>query len=401
MKNRSLLLAFLANIIQYYDYALFGLSASMLTKYYMPHNTPSKNMLTFFGIMSVAVIMRPIGSIIFGYLGDRKGRSIVLRTSIFLASISTLLIGVIPTNNDALSTSLLIIARMIFMTSLAGEVDGVRIYVAETIGTKNEFLGNGVVSGSSQIGVLLATFAYFLSSHSNFLEYYWKINFIIGGTLGLILCYFSKYISESIEFRKKDGLEAGTLRQNLPILLYGTIVSGFIGGAYHFQIIFLSAYLTSAVMLLKQDLMNIVNIITISLYILSAVVSGYIADKYNPKKQIILSLILTIICTITNALLMAKNQINLPLLIFTTILITFYSVPLQIILKRRMPIENRLKLFSLSHSLGSLIFSSSSTLIASWLWHVTQAPFAPMIYMIIMSGILLIAVVPLRHNEAL
>lgn len=388
MKNRSLLLAFLANIIQYYDYALFGLSASMLTKYYMPNNDASTNMITFFGIMSIAVIMRPIGSIIFGYLGDKKGRSIVLRTSIFLASISTLIIGIIPTHNNATSTTILIISRMIFMISLAGEGDGVRIYVAETIGKKREFLGNGIVSGSSQIGVLLATFAYFISSNSNFPEYYWKINFVLGGALGLILCYFSQNISESQEFKQKTTLKAGTLKQNLPILIYSTIISGLIGGTYHFQIIFLSTYLTSAVMILKQDIMNMVNIITISLYILSAIVSGYIADKYNPNKQIIISLMLTIICTITNVLLMAKNQINLPLLILTTILITFYSVPLQILLKRSMPLEDRLKLFSLSHSLGSLIFSSSSTLIASWLWHVTQIPFAPMLYMIIMSGIL-------------
>lgn len=393
MKTKSLLLAFCANIIQYYDYALFGLSASMLTKYYMPHNELSKNMLIFFGMMSIAVVMRPLGSIVFGYIGDQKGRSLVLKLSIFLASISTLTIGIIPSTNDFASTAMLIISRMIFMMSLAGEGDGVRIYVAETISPKSEFLGNGLVSGSSQIGVLLATFAYFLSSNSDMPEYYWRINFILGGILGLILCYFSKNIAESQEFKRKNKLKSTTLSKNLPILIYSTIVTGFIGGIYHFQIIFLGTYLTTAVMILEQDLMNIVNIITISLYIISATISGYIADRYNPRKQIIISLMLTILCTTGNAILMSQNQINILLLILTTILITFYSVPLQIILKHKMPIESRLKLFSLSHSLGSLIFSSSSALVASWLWHITGLTFAPMIYMIIMSVVLLLSVV--------
>lgn len=390
MKNRALLLAFFANIIQYYDYALFGLSASMLAEHFMPHHDISKNMLSFFAIMSFAVIMRPVGSFVFGYIGDTKGRASVLKISIFLASISTIVIGIIPASNDILSCSILILSRMIFMMSLAGEGDGVRIYVAETIGVKREFLGNGLVSGSSQIGVLIATLACFLSSSNIMPEYFWRINFIFGGVLGLILYCFRQYIGESAEFKKVNYSDRKLTKQNIPLLIYSTIINGFIGGIYHFQIIFLVSFLSTVTMILEQDLMREVSMIIVLLYIISAILSGYLADKYSPKKQIIISLLLTIMCTIFNAIEMAKGEINISLLIIATSLISFYSVPLQIMLKRKMPINNRLKLFSLSHSFGSLIFSSSSALIGSWIWHQTHLAFAPMIYMIIMTVILLI-----------
>jgi len=276
------------------------------------------------------------------------------------------------------------------MMSLAGEGDGVRIYVAETIGTKHEFLGNGLVSGSSQIGVLIATFACFLSSSGIMPEDFWRMNFIFGGIIGLILCYFRKYISESSEFKKSDSKNHRLTKADLTLLVYSTIINGFIGGIYHFQIIFLGSYLTTLTMVLKKDLMSTINILTVILYIISTILSGYLADKYDPKKQITISLVLTIICTICNTISMANEQINIALLICTTSLLAFYSVPLQIILKRKMPINNRLKLFSLSHSMGSLIFSSSSAFIGSWIWHQTHLAFAPMFYIVIMAAILLI-----------
>lgn len=399
MKNRALLLAFFANIIQYYDYALFGLSASMLATHFMPYHDTSMNMLAFFGIMSFAVIMRPIGSLIFGYIGDKKGRAVVLKISIFLASISTITIGLIPGSNDIFSSTILTISRMLFMMSLAGEGDGVRIYVAETIGARREFFGNGLVSGSSQIGVLIATFACFLSSSNVVPESFWRINFIFGGIVGLILYYFRQYIGESIEFKKNASNNHKLTRQDAPLLIYSTIINGFIGGIYHFQIIFLGSFLTTVTTILKKDLMSTITIIMVVLYILSAILSGYLADRYSPKKQIITSLILTIICTIFNAVSMTTAQINIALLISTTSLIAFYSVPLQIILKRKMPINNRLKLFSLSHSVGSLIFSSSSALIGTWVWHKTHLAFAPMIYMTVMTVILLICAMRISSSR--
>jgi predicted MFS family arabinose efflux permease len=246
------------------------------------------------------------------------------------------------------------------MMSLAGEGDGVRIYVAETIGIKREFFGNGLVSGSSQIGVLIATFACFLSSSDIMPQYFWRMNFIFGGMLGLVLYYFRQYIGESTEFKKTHSKDHRLTKQDIPLLIYSTIINGFIGGIYHFQIIFLGSFLSTVTMIVKKDLMSTITMIIVILYIISAMLSGYLADKYNPKKQIIISLLLTISCAIFNTISMANEQINIPLLICTTSLIAFYSVPLQIILKRKMPINKRLKLFSFSHSMGSLIFSSSS-----------------------------------------
>ncbi|MBP7190647.1 MAG: MFS transporter, partial [Rickettsiaceae bacterium] len=234
MKAKDLIIPFLATILQYYDYALFGLSASRIAKSYLPGN----DLLTFFAILTFAVVMRPVGSVLFGFVGDKRGRSVILKISIFLASVSTLIIGIIPASQNIYSAVLLILARMIFMMSLAGEIDSVRIYVAESIGKNREFLGNGIVTASSQIGVAVASFAVFLSDMVG--GEFWRVSFIFGGVVGLIISIFARNIPESSEFlfnKAKDDV-----KPSFTILIFGILISGFIGGIYHFYMIFFKSY---------------------------------------------------------------------------------------------------------------------------------------------------------------
>lgn len=390
MRIKHLIVPFLGTILQYYDYALFGLSASVLTKAYLPLNDHTEGLLSFFTILTFAVIMRPIGSILFGSWGDRKGRSLVLKFSIFLASISTLIIGIIPSSNNIYSGCALTLARMIFMMSLAGEIDGVRIYIAESIGEKKEFLGNGIVSASSQIGVLIASLAVFLSNSVE-IENFWRINFIFGGGAGLLLCLMSGNIPETPEFLKNKTRNSAN--QTFGILIIATVISGFIGGIYHFYLIFFKSYIADIVHISDAYITGKIHIISVISYIFSAIIAGFTADRFGPKRQIVFAIALSILFAVVNSLYIASGEISYVLLILSISLIAFYSVPLQIILKRKMPVQNRLKLFSLSHSLGSLLFSSSSTVISTFIYDATRLTFAPMIYLIFMMITLLISVI--------
>lgn len=392
MKNRSLILAFFATIIQYYDYALFGLSASILTEKYIPDSDSIPNFISFFAILTFAVVMRPVGSIVFGKIGDISGRSIVIKISIFLAAISTLLIGIIEPSKNIISASLLIFARMIFMMSLAGEGDGVRIYVAETIGKKQEFFGNALVTSSSQIGVLIASAMYFLSCSDVMPEYWWRMNFIIGGGCGMLLLYFRHSMEESKEFsdfiklknNNKEERSTFIITDHYKTIISGIIIMGFIGGIYHFYVIFYGSYLSSILGVIAKDIVSKMHILSIILYIASTLLSGYMADKYNPYIQSLIGLFISFILALLNAIFLYKGIVSVILFLFSVAIIPVYTTPLQIIFKRKILITNRLKIFSISHSVGSLLFSSSSALISGYLWHVTNKSFVPMIYVMIM-----------------
>lgn len=398
MKNRSLMLAFFATIIQYYDYALFGLSASILAKEYIPNNDIIPNFLSFFAILTFTVVMRPLGSIIFGKIGDRFGRSVVIKISVFIASISTLSVGLIIASQNIHSASILILARMLFIMSLAGEGDGVRIYVAETISPKREFFGNALVTCSSQIGVLIASAMYALSCSELVPEYWWRVNFIIGGIAGIILLYFRSSIIESSEFSKvsKNSDKANSkfiIVDHCKIIFTGIIITGFIGGIYTFYIIFYGHYLSSILQIVSTDYMAKIHIISIIIYIISTGFSGYIADKYNPYKQVLISLSCSFFLSMMNAIFISYGIFNVAAFLLSVASIPFFAGALQIMFKRQIPIMHRLKIFSLAHSFGSLLFSSSAALISSYLWHKTHLSFFPMLYMMVMIVIIFVVTI--------
>jgi MHS family proline/betaine transporter-like MFS transporter len=412
MKRPSIIIAFFASLVQHYDYALFGLSAAALTRAYIPHENEAGQFLGFFGILSLAVIMRPLGSVIFGYIGDFKGRALVLKSACLVAAISTLFIGLLPSGSE--SYLLMIVCRMAFMMSMAGEIDGVRIYVSETIDPSREYFGNGMVTFCSQIGVLIATFAWWLASSDYMPEYWFRMNFIIGGVAGLVIFSLRSKLQETVEFvdhkrhcqeqhSKANQIEPaypqGLLRplaiKDMRIFLLAAIISGSIGGIYHFQIIFFGTYMSKMTGILSPELASLMNIIAVALYAFMAILSGYMADIYGAKRQIIFSLGLTMLLSIVATYATARGGFEISLFLGISALIPLYSVPLQIALKRIMPISSRLRVFSLSHSLGS-IFSSSVPFICSLIWYSTGLIWVPMICMTFMACVLLLSFCFLR-----
>ena len=383
-------LAFIATVVQYYDYALFGISAAALADAYIPYVAHEQKFLGFFAIISGAVIARPIGSLIFGYIGDKYNRALVLKISVCCASIATILIGTLPIGPSNCSMILLLIARMIFMISMAGEGDGVRIYVAETISSKKEFLGNGFVTFSSQIGVLIASIAWYLASHGAMPEYLWRINFIFGGLCGVVIFFLRRHFVNALYAPQQHLHQTQSATYNTLTFVCATLIAGSIGGMYHFQIIFCGTFLAKMAQILSVHDAAILTIISTILYAITAVISGYTADKYSPVKQIYACLFLTIILVIV-IILDTRNTYLAPCVISITALIPFYSVPLQIILKRTMPAQHLLKTFSLSHSLGSALLSASVPTIASFMWYYTEKIYAPFLYIIVLSAILLIS----------
>ena len=125
MSDSAFLIAFFVTVIRYYDYALFGLSASILAQNFLPNIGYDKQLLSFFAMLSATVIVRPLGSIIFGFIGDRYGRTKSIKMSMFISAISTGVIAITPSFKTIgiLAIIILTLCRMFFLASLAGEVD--------------------------------------------------------------------------------------------------------------------------------------------------------------------------------------------------------------------------------------------------------------------------------------
>lgn len=380
MTRPAFLIAFFITTVRYYDYALFGLSATILSKNFLPLGSNDQQILLFFAIFSIAVIARPIGSIIFGFISDKYGRIVSVRISVFLATISTILIGLTP-NFDKIgivATIILIFCRMTFLMSLAGESDAIKIYVVEKVGKASKNCASGIVSFCSQVGALLAAAIYHFSTEFESIAYLWRANFIIGGIFGLIIIFLRHYFHESEEFLKsrKDHKSAdynffylAKIIKSLPSkFILAILISGCIGGIYHFLIYFWGVFAVKSALVMNSHQSQIINIVLISIYASMSVLSGFLADRFYPKKQIIISLSLSLLVIIIVQLLL---YIKISIIYFPVILIglaPFYVVPLQIIVQSMFVTNIRARMCSLSHSLGGMILSSTTPFFCMLLW---------------------------------
>jgi MFS family permease len=379
-KYRPLMTAFFSTLVRYYDYALFGLSASFLSKNFMPGAEDEDQLLAFFVVFSLSTLARPAGSIIFGEIGDRMGRIVSVKIAVIMAALSTFMIAFIPGFNVIgwVSVVLLTICRMIFLMSLAGEIDAIKLYVVEKIGKKNRHFVIGIVSFSSQIGVLLASGAYHFSISFSQLEWLWRCNFIIGGLLGAFVIMARGKLQESEAFIKQKnekslGLSSSVfdvIKQNKTKLAISTLINGIVGGVYHFLIIFLSSFIAGIVGFISSEQASANNILLIIIYAFGCLISGIVADKIINQAKF--ALLLSIICTLIWMFCATQTELALWIQRLLVFCVPFYGIPSTIRIQSLFPINIRMRMCSLAHSLGSVLFSSSTPFICMLIWKYYQ-----------------------------
>src|SRR3546814_12794400 len=95
MKRKTLLTALAGTFIEYYDYALYGFTASLIAVHFFPEDDPTVSLIQTFGIFALGSCAKPLGALIFGSLGDSRGRRFSLRLSMLGIALPTMVIGLL------------------------------------------------------------------------------------------------------------------------------------------------------------------------------------------------------------------------------------------------------------------------------------------------------------------
>ena len=195
-QRKVLVASSLGNILEWYDFALFGFFAPILAQLFFPSDNHLASLLSTFGVFAAGFLMRPLGGALFGHLGDRVGRKNALAASVILMAIPTTLLGLLPTHAQVgiLAPLLLTGLRLIQGLSVGGELTGSISFIVEhSPPTQRGFFGSWA-SNSIGMGLLLgsATGALMTSllSQDDLVRWGWRIPFLFGifvGGVGLYL----------------------------------------------------------------------------------------------------------------------------------------------------------------------------------------------------------------------
>ncbi|MCZ6469691.1 MAG: MFS transporter, partial [Candidatus Dadabacteria bacterium] len=205
------------NVLEWYDFALYGFFAPVIAKLFFPSDNQITGLLATFGIFAVGFLMRPVGAVIFGILGDKLGRKKALEISVIMMAVPTTLIGVLPTYETAgiLAPILLTIIRLIQGVSVGGEFTGSISYVVENAphppGRRGFYSSWTVFSllGGILLGSAIASLVTSVFSDAQLHSFGWRLPFLLGLLIGLIGLYLRTGLDESPAFKKMK--EAGEL----------------------------------------------------------------------------------------------------------------------------------------------------------------------------------------------
>lgn len=161
----------IGNAMEWFDFGVYAYTTAYIgANFFSPVQNPQIQQILTFAALAIAFLLRPIGGIVFGIIGDKYGRKVVLTTTIILMALSTLTIGLLP-NYDTIglwAPILLLLARVLQGFSTGGEYAGAMTYVAESSPDKRRnSLGSGLeigtLSGYIAASIMIAILSFFLN----------------------------------------------------------------------------------------------------------------------------------------------------------------------------------------------------------------------------------------------
>ncbi|MFK0167921.1 glycine betaine/L-proline transporter ProP [Streptomyces sp. NPDC090306] len=204
--RRAVQAAALGNAMEWFDFGVYSYIAVTLGKVFFPSGNPTAQLLSTFGAFAAAFLVRPLGGIVFGPLGDRIGRQKVLAITMIMMAAGTFAIGLIPSYGSigVGAPVLLLAARLVQGFSTGGEYAGASTFIAEYAPDKKRgFLGSwlefgtlaGYIGGAGLVTLLTA-----LLSSDDLLSWGWRLPFLVAGPMGVFGLYLRMRLEETPAF---------------------------------------------------------------------------------------------------------------------------------------------------------------------------------------------------------
>ena len=184
------------NVMEWYDFAIYGFFARTIGNLYFPTEDPTTSLLAAFAVFAVGFLMRPLGAVLFGHIGDRVGRGPALLWSVLAMAVPTFVIGVLPTYAEiGIAASLLmLVCRMMQGLAVGGEYTSSAVFLAETAHPQKRGAATAWAPFGAVAGILLGSAAGAAILNAMPLEdvvaWGWRIPFLLGvvvGGVGFIL----------------------------------------------------------------------------------------------------------------------------------------------------------------------------------------------------------------------
>jgi MFS transporter, MHS family, proline/betaine transporter len=405
--QRRLLIAGIAgNVLEWYDFSIYGFFALAIGQHFFPSHSKSTELIDAYGAFAAGFLMRPLGALVFGRIGDRLGRHHALMLSVLAMALPTFAIGLLPTYQQIgiTATILMIVLRLIQGLSVGGEYTTSVVFMVErcpssrrglvgAFGTSGAFAG--VMLGSA-VGTLVAS----LMPQASLMLWGWRVPFLIGISIGIAGYFIRREISsagdpvriEPPPLRELLRNEGGRIFQ-----VAGFKVLDAVG--FYLMFVYSTTYLSEIVGFSKRRALAI-NTIGMLAAMVTLPLAGALSDRIGRKPVLIFSATMIAIFAWPLFNLLWHPRFSVPLLgqVGFAILIGLFDGVSPAFAAEAFSANVRCSGVALSHNLVMALLGGTAPLVATYLIDRTDSEMAPPVYLIFAAAISILFVLSMRET---
>jgi MHS family proline/betaine transporter-like MFS transporter len=404
--RRVITSAALGQFVEWYDFVIYAYSAAIIGALFFPEADPVAALLSVFGIYAVGFLMRPVGGIVFGLLGDRIGRRRLLVIVILTMGAATMAIGLLPTYAQVgvLAPILLVVCRMVQGFAAAGETVGSNAFVAEHAprGRRGLYV-SFTYSFSTLPSVAAALFVLFLTNvfgQEVYDSWAWRIAFLVGGPMALIGLYIRTRVDESPVFEEAKAVQdahverAAPKTSTRPAVVQTIALAALSSLAFYTLSGYFVSYLTTSANVPSGDAL-LSNGIALFISFVCFWAGGALSDRFGRKRTLLITIWAIILLYLPALWLAGLGSMWSALVgqIVIGIVFGIYWGAFGITVLELFPTRNRLSGATISWNVAYTVFGGTAPLLATWLIAQTGIIVAPGIYMMVIALIVFFCVV--------
>lgn len=288
--SKQTVLIALGSGLEYYDFILFGMLASTMAHVFFPDTNSAVALIKTYALFGLTYLIRPIGGVIFGHLGDKYGRKTCFNHSILLMAFATLGIGLMPSYSSIGSSATfgLLLLRCLQGLAQGAELPGAITLICEVNSsrqsTHSAVLFTFVGFGAALASLMVYGLTHFFSAQQLF-HYAWRIPFILGGLIAFAAAYCRRNSMESplFDVANQEKTPLLTLLKSYPVALITGVALMFFPSVLivfkvSFPVLFANYYHYSA--------SQVYLALTYSLLFASfyQIVAGILADNFGQRR---------------------------------------------------------------------------------------------------------------------
>ncbi|MEO5586923.1 MAG: MFS transporter [Novosphingobium sp.] len=297
LSRGSMAIAAFSTVVEWYDFTLYLYLVTVLSRVFFAGGDAS--VLTTLAGFALAYLMRPIGALAFGHIGDRYGRRPTMLISMSLMTAAMLITALLPTAAQIgpIAGVLLLLVRCVMGFSVGGEYTGVVAYLLEGAPQNRRGLITSLAAAASEVGALLAVgvSAVTLSSMSDaaLMAWGWRVPFLVGAALAGSVLIARATMDESPDFvrqRERGTVPKNPLRYSLAHhragIARGFAISALGSITYYVGITYVPVFLTSVGTLDEAGSLWLATIAAVAVIVVTPLV-GLLSDRWGRKPVLV------------------------------------------------------------------------------------------------------------------